>query len=648
VTRALIHATALLMLVAALLASASAAGAPRVYAAQVPGGTVRVLVVVTEPPWPAGGLRIEDGSGTVLMPALRPDPAAATALDAAAQAGLAAFRRLPGAADDNARPVGAILALRLVSDWGFARAAGAAVELPAGVHPRAIRVVLLDEAGAVTATFDPVPVAIDNGPPAVLGLHADATASGIALRWQTPARADAVPAYGYTVERADGAQRDPLMLHPQLLTLGSAHEPNPFLDRGPPLETTLGYTLRLVDVLGVPGAPATAQIYSPDFAARLPPPGVVATAGRGLVTVTWKAAAEAHAAGFVVERSQLVAGPYELLTVESLPPGSTRFEDRQVQPGATYYYRVRALTAGGALGVEPDPVRAEALAADVPAAPTGLQAEVGASQVSLSWAAVPGTSIAGYVIERRATANAPRWTRLNARLAPEARYIDVTGPGAGGSFEYRVSAVAADEGVSKPSAILLVALRDSVPPPPPAVLATSGSAGHAEVRFAAAEPMSKTVQVALLRAESPDESGLVVGAPVAAKAGVITDDWVDAGRAYWYRLVAFDAAGNRSEPTDAYRVRVAAADVPVPRAPDVAYATDPAPQVTLRFAAPPAHVRILVQVERDDGRWRILTGPTVDTIAIDRDPPGPHARYRIVYVGENGGPGIPSPAAAAR
>jgi hypothetical protein len=319
-----------------------------------------------------------------------------------------------------------------------------------------------------------------------------------------------------------------------------------------------------------------------------------------------------------------------------------------VHPGATYYYRVRALTPSGALGVEPDPVRAQALSADPPAAPTGLQAEVGASQVLVTWAAVPGASTAGYIIERRAAANAPRWTRLNARLAPEARYVDVTGPGAGGAFEYRVSAVATDEQVSKPSAILPVALRDTVPPPPPTVLAVSGSGGHAEIRFAAREPATKTAQVALLRAESPVESGLVVGAPVVAGTGVIADDWVEAGHAYWYRLVAFDASGNRGEPTDAYRVRVAAADVPAPKAPEVAYEAQPSPQVTVRFAPPPPHVRVLVQVERDDGRWRNLAAAVDGATAVDHEPPGPHARYRIVYVGENGGPSNPSPAIAAR
>lgn len=637
---------AALLVAGQLLASAD--GAPRVYAAQVPGGAVRVLVVITEPPWPAGGLRIEDGSGTVLVPALRADPAAANALDAAAQTGLAALQKLPATAGEKARPVGAVLALRLVSDWSFASAAGAAVELPPGTRPRAVRVVLLNEAGAATTSLDPVPVAIDNGPPAALGLHGDAMAAGIRLRWQTPAHADAIPAYAYTVERSNGTEREPLMLHPQLLTLGSSHEPNPYLDRGPPLETTLGYTLRIVDVLGVPGAPASTQIFSPDVAAGLPPPGVVATAGRGLITVAWQTAVDARTAGFVVERSQLVGGPYELLTAESLAPGTTRFDDRQVHAGATYYYRVRALTPGGALGAEPDPVRAQALSADPPAAPTALQAEVGASQVLLTWGAVAGESIAGYVVERRASANAPRWTRLNARLVPEARYVDVTGPGAGGTFEYRVSAVASDEQVSKPSAILKVALRDTVAPSPPVVLATSGSGGRVEIRFAASEPAAKTAQVALTRAESPAEAGLVVGAPVAGSAGVITDAWVEPGRAYWYRLVAFDTTGNRSEPTDAYRVRVAAADLPVPKPPEVAYAAQPSPQVTVRFAPPPPHVRVLVQVERDDGRWHAVAGPMVGTSAVDFDPPGVHARYRLVYVGDSGGTGIPSAPSAAK
>ena len=312
--------------------------------------------------------------------------------------------------------------------------------------------------------------------------------------------------------------------------------------------------------------------------------------------------------------------------------------------GASYYYRVRAVTPNGDLGAATDPVHAQALGAASLSAPSSLAAEAGISQIALHWAPVPGRALAGYVIERRGDPATTRWSRLNSRLWPEAHYLDVVGPSQGGAFDYRVTAVAADESTSAPSAVLHVALVDSGAPPAPHVLSASGAGGRVEIRFVAAEPAAKGCQVALLRSESPRESGLVVGPPVAAAAGVISDDWVRGGEVNWYRLVAFDAHGHRSATTEAYPIRVGAPTLPTPKPPAVSYRAEPVPRVTLTFDAPPPHVRVLVEVEAENGHWRKVVGPLQGTSALDANPPGAHARYRIVYVGENGGAGVVSEA----
>ncbi len=74
----------------------------------------------------------------------------------------------------------------------------------------------------------------------------------------------------------------------------------------------------------------------------------------------------------------------------------------------------------------------------------------------------------------------------------------------------------------------------------------------------------------------------------------------------------------------------------------MSYAADPAPRVTLKFDAPPSHVRVLVEVESEDGHWKKVVGPLDGSSALDLNPPGTHAIYRIVYLGESGGAGVPS------
>ena len=642
---AVLLATLTLLATAAALRAAPANAASRVYAARTPGGALRVLLV-TDGAWPAGGLRIEDPSGAVVAH-VTADPAAAVKLDAASQNALRVLAHPLPATDPQAKTANTLLVLRVLSDFEFARAAGVAAELPAGTHAAALRVVLLNTDGTAAATLAPVTVAEDAGPPAATGLRAVAEARGVILTWQAAAHAPAVPAYAYTVERTSGGAHEPLTLHPQLLTVDKGTA-NPFIDHAPPVETNVTYQLRLVDVLGVASAPATVQVNSPDFAAGAPPAGQHAEAARGVVTLSWTALASSRASGLMIERSQLADGPYEWLTPKGLSPQTTRFEDHNVFPGASYYYRVRAVTPGGALGAPGDPLHAQVLAPAALAAPQGLAAQVGTNQVVITWKAVAGTDLAGYIIERRAAASAPRWARLNTRLLADTRYLDIIGGTSGGSYEYRVTAVATDEGQSPPSAVLQVALSDAEPPPAPILLSASGADGHVVIRFAPAEPAAKTAQVVLLRSDAPAAAGLVVGAPVSAASGTITDDWVHAGQAYWYRLIAFDKAGNRSGESDAYSVRVSAATLPKPKPPAVVYAAQPAPRMTISFEAPPPHVRALVQVQLEDGTWRSVAGPTADASALDLAPPGPHASYRIVYVGESGGGGKPSDAAAPR
>jgi len=619
----------------------------RVFAAEVPGGAVRVLVVITDGRWPAGGLRVEDAGGTALVAHVPRDPTAYAALDARTQNTLAALQRIAAGSAPPDSSGGAIVALRMLSDWTVAQAAGMAVELPPGVHPKSVRVVLLKDSGEPMATLPAVPVTTDSGPAAPLGLQGEAKPSGISLKWQAGI-GSTVPAYAYTVTRGDGSSTDVLTPHPQLLTSSKPGTPDPFVDRVPPVEATLNYQLRIVDALGVLSAAASVQIHSLDFAAGTPPAAQAAKGGRGVITLTWNPVDNPRTRGLVVERAQLVNGPYERLTPEGLSPQTTRFEDHEVFPGASYYYRVRAVTPGGELGAAGDPVRALALGLAAPAAPAGLAAEAGASRILLSWKAVPGLALAGYIVERRAGSPAPHWARLNARLLPEAHYVDVVGPGAGGSFEYRVTAVASDESVSAPSPVLSVELRDTTPPAPPTVLSVSGADGRVQIRFAAGAPAGKTAQVAMLRSERPSEAGLIVGAPVPGASGSIADDWVHGGKTYWYRLVAFDQAGIRSEESDAYQVRVGASLPPTPKAPAVIYTAAPVPAVKLSFEAPPPHVLVIVEVQGEDGRWKKVSGPSGGSSAADLNPPNAHAAYRIVYVSESGGMGVPSPAASPK
>jgi hypothetical protein len=183
---------------------------------------------------------------------------------------------------------------------------------------------------------------------------------------------------------------------------------------------------------------------------------------------------------------------------------------------------------------------------------------------------------------------------------------------------------------------------DSQVPDAPIILGASGEDGRAQIRFAPAEPAARTAQVALVRADSASEAGLVIGTPVSAGSGTMTDAWVRSGQVYWYRLVAFDGAGNRGKESAAIEVRVRAPTLEAPAPPKAQYLKDPTPEVRFTFAAPPPHVRALLEVQREDGGWSKVMGPLAGTEAVDYAPIPARPTYRLVYVSEGGGLGVAS------
>ena len=124
-------------------------------------------------------------------------------------------------------------------------------------------------------------------------------------------------------------------------------------------------------------------------AATLPAPaaptGVAAVAGsNGPVMVSWDMVPGAFT--YNVKRANTSGGPY---TVVAPSAGGNGFSDTTVSNLVTYYYVVTAVNAYGE-SLNSLEVSATTQFPPVPAAPTGLAAIGGDTQILLSWAAVPG------------------------------------------------------------------------------------------------------------------------------------------------------------------------------------------------------------------------------------------------------------------
>lgn len=618
------------------------------FAASDGKGQISLLWFPPPSQWPAGGWRLSDSTGQTLAPQISMGDA--TALQSLSVEDADAIRKLPAIlaqSDTSAkrRNLIAIIGLRVFSEPAYARAMGlswVAGNVAAG--SRTYKVEALDASGKTTG-LELISPAADASvatplPPAPTGVQAKSDRTGVSLSWAAPAENRQLPVIAYAVERdSSGQSSAPVTARP--IVPGVRWDPKIplLLDRNAPGNDTLTYHVFAVDIFGRRSAGASIRIFFPDFHALEPPDPVTATAGAGKVVVSWPAAQKPNLSGYVVERSFLFAGPYEALFAQALPPAATQYEDDTVRGGATYYYRVRSVNSRGDLG---NPSTAASAQPQNPAAPpqvSGLAAAVGNTRVRLTWnpASFP---VAGYFIERHAIsgpAGSENWVRLNARVTPEPLYDDPIGLASQVKLEYRVVAVAFDNAEGPPSSAVPVTIADRTVPEAPSITSASGADGKAQLNFVPALPAEKSAQFLVLRSGSDHDIGVVIGDPLPAAARQFTDLYTSPGQRYWYRLVAVDQNGNRSDPTPPVAIRIGSPQMPAPPAPTAQYSAAPYPHVTLQLQPPPAGLSLIV--ERQDqptSGWIRIAGPSSAPAATDNAPVSGTLSYRASYVAADG------------
>ncbi len=646
-----------LWLLAAVALPCQAARPDPVAVASNGQGTVDLFWLPLGKHWPQGGWRLEriaDGKTITLAEHLFPaqNTAALARLPKKEADGMREFAaklRRGQLTDKQQLAAHIILGAKAAVDVNYGNALGLRYrDTHAGRGSVRYRVLELDGNGTTLRTL--TSAAVDGAkatplPPPPAGLKAE-SGSNVSLFWNKPKRDIRVPTVAWQVARVSEGQRQILTANPLLLASNRNIKLPAFMDADAPVETTLTYQVSAVDLFGRVGKPAQVQVFHGDPGALVPPRQVQIETKGNSVVLHWKTSKDPYTSGYVVERAFLFSGPYEVLTPRGIPRDKPTYTDeRGLIPGTAYYYRVHAMNPRGDLGPPSPPAMAQLLGGPAPAAPAGVKAEVGRTRVRLVWQPVHGT-IAGYYVERR-TGGSRAWQRLDSRLTPEPRFDDEVGATDGGRLHYRVFAVGTDNHTSKASTEVTADLPDVNPPDPPHITEALGEDGKVTLKFAPALPEAQTAKILVLRGGSEDDPGVVLGDPLPGKAGTFEDPWVEPGKTYWYRLVAVDRAGNRSDPSAATQVRVGAKPVPAPKPPTLSYAGTPFPRVDIHFAAPPKGLSVVVEVQAGN-RWHQVAGPLAADVAVDTNPPVGTVRYRLRYQSANGVQGAPSPSTAVK
>jgi hypothetical protein len=594
------------------------------------------------------------GKVTIVVERLGPgiDQEAVSQLEAQQAAGLKEFAEKLHAGQlspEESKLALVVLGLSAAIDPTYGRALGVRyIDREAGSGKRKYRLVALDAAGrsgAVLESSEVDPARATTLPERPGNLEAKSGADGALLYWTDAVQNEVSPVVAYYVERSvAGGKAEPLTTKPIILSAKRDAKLPAFADSKAPREAELTYQVSSVDLFGRRSEPVTFKLFLPDLQALLPPESVTATAEANKVRVAWRPSKNPHTAGYVIERAYLHSGPYEALTPKGVPRNSSSYEDTDVRGGTAYYYRVRSFGPRGDMG---DPSRASLAQPrnrEAPPQVTGLKADAGRSRVRLTWEPV-NFPVAGYVVQRRAE-EATDWAQLNSSVTPEPLYDDYFGLNTFGKFSYRIVAVAFDNQEGKPSAPVEVTLEDNSSPAAPYITGASGADGKVTLSFTPALPEEKTHQFFVLRGGSPDDPGLVIGEPLPATARQFVDTHVEAGTDYWYRLVALDSKGNRSDPSRDVIVRVGSPPLPTPPVPTVEFLSKPFGHVKVSFATPPAGLTVFLQRRTEaENVWLSLAGPLTGTEALDANPPAKgKVSYRIVYQAANGAQSPPSEA----
>lgn len=195
---------------------------------------------------------------------------------------------------------------------------------------------------------------------------------------------------------------------------------------------TYYYKVKAVNVIGTSPSSNEASATPASAAAPAAPTGLAATPGNTQVSLSWNASA--GATSYNVYRGTTANG--ESTTPIATGIVTTGYTNTGLTNGTTYYYKVKAVNASGTSGYSNE-ASAVPTGGSAPAAPTGLAATPGNTQISLSWSASSGAT--SYEIYRGTTSNGQNATPIASGVT--ATNYTNTGLTNGTTYYYKVKAV---------------------------------------------------------------------------------------------------------------------------------------------------------------------------------------------------------------
>jgi fibronectin type 3 domain-containing protein len=289
-------------------------------------------------------------------------------------------------------------------------------------------------------------------------------------------------------------------------------------------DTTYYYIVTAANPAGESGA-STQASATPQPPVPAIPNALMAVSGNGQVGLSWLASS--GATSYNVKRSTSNGGPYSQLA----NPTTNSYTDTAVLNGDTYYYVVSAVNSAGESGNTAQVTGTPTAPVTAPAAPTGLSATAGDTQVSLSWTASSGAT--SYHVMRATTDGGP-YTEIAVPITTA--YID-TSVTNDTTYYYVVRAAnSAGQSGNSGQASATPTAPVTVPAAPAALSATPGNAQVALSWSASGGATSYRVK----RSTTSGGPYTSVATPTST---TYTNTGLTNGTTYYYVVTAMNAAG---------------------------------------------------------------------------------------------------------
>ena len=390
-----------------------------------------------------------------------------------------------------------------------------AVNAPAGTTVATGYILVWYGSPSYIGNFDVVP----NAPPtAPTSLSAVAGNQYVSLTWTASSGSGVT----YSVFRGTAASAE------STTAVASGLASPSYIDNSLTNGTTYYYTVKAVNTAGSSSASVEA-FAKPQPVAPLAPTGLTATRGNAQVSLSWTAPL---GSGLTYSIYRGTATGAESTTAIASGLTTTGYTNTGLTNGTTYYYTVKAVNS---FGTSPASGEASATPLAPPAAPTGLTATRGNTQVSLSWTASPGAT--SYSVYQGTSAGGEAATAIASGLTTTS-YTN-TGLTNGTTYYYKVTATGSGgEGLRSGE----VSATPLAPPAAPQNLVVRAGSGSASLVWtASATATSYNVKRST---SSYGPFTLITGGSVSGTSA--TDTVLTNGTTYYYEVSASSTAGEGS------------------------------------------------------------------------------------------------------